>query len=181
MLLGLFIMFSIILIIPFSFDLKYHRKFSSGNIRLIVWIWKIPIMIPLQPLKRIGAYFIHKISISPDEKQSVSQMRWMKAIVYLLRLTKNSSRMFIEEISKLEFKVEYSCQDAALLGISFGIIWWVLTIVFRTIYQSYHCRSLPQLKVQPVFVQKQFDLYFHCIFRIRLGHIIGESVKSRLK
>ncbi|NMB39318.1 MAG: DUF2953 domain-containing protein [Firmicutes bacterium] len=189
MLLGLFlIILVIILIIPYSIELDYCLSEVSRKFTVVFWIWKLPIKTSASFSNRLANYWLTRSGQKKDaQKKSLFGQfadvmeHFLKSpvIKYLVMFAPSRWR-FPVEIGMLELKFRYSTGDAALTSIACGLIWCCIAGIFTYINDRFIFFSKPLIKIIPLFGPVSADIYFHCIFRIRLGHIIIENIKQQI-
>jgi hypothetical protein len=89
-------------------------------------------------------------------------------------------RKFIPPVncSKLVWITQIGLEDAAVTGISTGLLWSVKGLVYAVICQLEHWHiSKVELNVIPNFKQKLFEVHLDCIFKFTIGHIIIAGIK----
>lgn len=69
--------------------------------------------------------------------------------------------------------------DAAETAIVVGGCWAIKSYITAVLWHRYCCCTTvrPLISVIPDYNQETFDTDFECIFRIRLGHIIGAGIR----
>jgi hypothetical protein len=89
-------------------------------------------------------------------------------------------REFIPPVkcSQLVWITKVGLEDAAVTGISTGLLWSVKGLVYSVICQMEHWHiHKVELKVIPNFKQKLFEVHLDCIFKFTIGHIIIAGIK----
>jgi|GEM_PF-629906 len=190
MLLGLiFLAFTVALFIPFALELRYSRLQAASETIIVLWIWKLPLKLRVSYLEKLGSYLYAKAAVgvpgaAAEVHPTISLRRaWRLLRTPLPRLMKILGKIllfFLEEIEKLEVRLRYSTGEAAVTGIAAGAAWWILTSVLAFLNARFVFLQKPQIQVAPVFGPEVFELYLHCIFRIRLGQIMIKRIKQQL-
>lgn len=190
MLLGPFlIVLVIILITPYSIELDYCSSQIGREFTVIFWVWKLPIKTSTSLINKLGNYWLtksepkrgyQKHSLFEQISDAIDQLLKSPVIKYL-RMFAPSRLRFPVEIGMLELKFRYSTGDAALTSITFGLIWCSIAGAFAYMHNKFIFIDKPLITIIPIFGSVSADIYFRCIFRIRLGHIIIENIKQRYK
>ncbi|MGB9804524.1 DUF2953 domain-containing protein, partial [Desulfofundulus sp.] len=82
------------------------------------------------------------------------------------------------ELRRLEWRTIIGLFDAACTGIAAGGLWSIKGMVLTALYRLVNRKSaLPEVAVVPYFTGSSFGLLIHCIFTIRLGHIMVTAMK----
>lgn len=194
MLLGLFLLAgalcAALLLLPFYLELEYLLHQTNGSWKIAFWIWKLPIAVRVSHLERLGTRWLTEANIQvPKASRDVFTVTSLEKLKRLLstplpRAIKFGSKLalfLLREIEKLEVKLRYSTGEAALTGISAGAAWGLISIALSIIGSRVRFLHQPQIQIKPVFGPIQFECWFHCIFKIRLGHIIVKYIKQQLK
>lgn len=190
MLLGLFFIILLLLLLPHALEFEYRRLQADGNLKIVIWIWKFPITLRVSYLERLGSRWLAKANIHvPQASKDISTSVSLREIYQLVhtplpRIIKIGSKIasfLLKEIGKLEIKLLYSTGEAALTGWTAGAAWWLVSSVLSILNNRIVFLHKPHVQIKPVFGPRLFDFYLHCIFRIRLGHIIVRSIKQHLK
>ncbi len=188
MLLGL-ILLVLIMLLPFSLELRYNRLQTDSETVIVFWVWKLPLKLRVAYLEKLGSYLLTRANLQVSKAAAAIEPAIpLRRVFQLLRtplprLMKVLARValfFLEEIENLEIKLRYSTGEAAMTGIAAGAAWWVFATVLPLLSQRFVFLHKPQIQVVPVFGQRVFELYLHCIFRIRLGHIMIKRIKQQL-
>lgn len=190
MLLGLILLvLAVLLLLPYSLELQYNRVQRDSEAKIVLWIWKLPLHFRIGYLEKLGEYIYMRANLKASQadaeikptvslKQVFQSMqtplpRWLRAFA-------KAALFFLQEIERLEIKLRYSTGEASVTGIAAGAAWWVLSTAVAFLNQRFVFLKKPQIRVVPVFGQRVFELYLHCIFRIRLGHIMTKRIKQQL-
>lgn len=91
-----------------------------------------------------------------------------QAIYYLLRKTL---------IRDFRWSTEFSTGDAALTGVSSGILWTLKSQVWSWVRRHTKVSAKPVIQVQPSFNHSCLSLEIVCIGEVRIGHIIIATIK----
>ncbi len=79
----------------------------------------------------------------------------------------------------LETRVRFGVDDAAVTGIAGGAAW--MAVGGAMAYLRHRLRlapGQPHFEVHPVFAVAAFEVTIHCIFKIRIGHIMVAIAKA---
>lgn len=68
--------------------------------------------------------------------------------------------------------------DAALTGLSTGLIWSVKSLFLQYFSHIIPLRTVPIIHVDPSFNEPSFNTEFRCIFSFKLRHLIGATLKG---
>lgn len=177
MLLGLFLLsfallIGLLFVLPLSLEIKYTQGTNDDSFYLVLWCWRL-LPIPLSKLVRF---------INNDSEQSTYTNQDMildsfNILGYrkLIELTK----MLIDRsdsVEKFDMNMTYSTGDAALTGVAAGILWSGIGGITGISTHKDIWINAPKIQIRPSFGQAMFAIRLHCIFQIRLGHIIIETL-----
>lgn len=83
------------------------------------------------------------------------------------------------DIKKLYFRINIGFKDPSLLGISIGIIWSVINILFGYFLRNNDIDKIKDKDIQvvPLFDQDIFELFFLCIIKVNLVYIITAYIR----
>jgi hypothetical protein len=79
-------------------------------------------------------------------------------------------------IKKLEWDTVLGTGDAALTGISIGILWNVKTLFSSILNTVFKLKSLPDISIIPCFDGSVFRTHIDCILSVKIGHAITAGV-----
>lgn len=149
-----------------SYLLKPRLKVESdiGLIKEKGMIIKVPL---LKILRNLPDYI----------KQGIHYIKRYQSVVYTLLKS--------VRCHELRWTTKLGLKDAADTGIAIGLLWTVKGLLYKIFRSSIgKMENSPQISVVPSFNSSCFILDFHCIFDLRIGHIIIAGlkfVKLRLK
>lgn len=155
----------LVFVMPIRTDLFYECVGNDGIIKA-----KISIL--------GGLFNITLAETKPEEKIKMCLplvKYWLKRIKNALPTLRPVISYLLSKtvIKSLSWQTKFGLGDAASTGILTGIIWGVkstLTNWFSARVKRF-CHHT-QLAVIPVFSAASFSMEVHCIFEVRLGHII---------
>ncbi|MDR7856170.1 DUF2953 domain-containing protein [Tissierella sp.] len=91
------------------------------------------------------------------------------------------TQYFIDKgnISKLYFRTNIGFKDPNILGISIGIIWSLINIVFGYFLRNNDIDKIKEKDIQviPLFNQDIFEIFFLCIIKVNLVYIIKAYIR----
>jgi len=190
MLLGLFLLVLVILlIIPFSLEIRYHRSQSDDDFKVIFWIWKIPLHIHVSYIKRLGSKWITQINVGSSgvnkKFNSVFSLAFLNKMKHtpvprILRILLRVSTFILKEIEQLEIKLTFSTGEASFTGFVAGLAWNLMAAGLVVVNQRIVLLNRPLIQIIPHFGPRMFEVSLNCIFKIQLGHIILENIKRQL-
>ncbi|ACV62920.1 hypothetical protein Dtox_2091 [Desulfofarcimen acetoxidans DSM 771] len=73
----------------------------------------------------------------------------------------------------IKWRTEFGFSDAALTGISAGILWAVKSSLLSVLYRIFAPTTrLPEIKIIPRFNEKTLQINLDCIFDVKIGYIM---------
>lgn len=186
MLLGLLFILILVILLPYSLELIYRRCEDDDQLKIIIWIWKLPLKIRISYINWLGNLWVSMTEIGTDRKNldveykiSLDQIIQLiiQPIPKYIRILITKASFLFRDIKKLRIHVKYSTGDAALTAIVVGISWSVLANVLGRLDSVCIFRKNPAVQVIPKYGAPMFELRIHCIFQIHLGHIITKKIQ----
>ena len=82
-------------------------------------------------------------------------------------------------IKKLYFRSNIGFKDPNILGISIGIIWSLINVVFGYFFRNNDIDKINEKDIQviPMFNHEVFEIYFLCIINVSLVYIINAYIR----
>lgn len=74
-----------------------------------------------------------------------------------------------------------STQNIAYTSLLYGILWNIKLGLFNALHRRYKFSQEPDIQIIYNFQQSQWDTFFDCIFRVKLGYIIIVALIARLQ
>ncbi len=87
-------------------------------------------------------------------------------------------RLFVQEIVKFEVSAAFGLADPMITATIYGGVWAFLGPLITALNASGRMRCRPSVTVTPMYNALGGELHFYCIFRIRLGQIIGDMMRG---
>ncbi len=191
MILGLFLVgiSMIILLMPYALELEYHRHNQDDDLRFVIWVGSLPVQIRISVIQWVGNRLKTHAEVGAkkggtdvdvDTQTSVSDVmellrspipRYLKPIIGKLLC-------FLKEVDKFDCSIQFSTGESSLTAIAVGCLWIMISSLMGLINQSCMLLNRPQIQIIPSYGVPMVKLRLHCIFRVRLGHIIFETMKE---
>ena len=194
---ALVILFILILLISFlsvQFELKYLRKKNNDHISikisLLRGLLKYTLNIPKINLNsqktalKVEAELEGEKSV-PDadihKKYSIGYlyqqfMHWYPEIKEYFYAGKYLLKRVVP--SKIKWQTEIGLSDAAITGMSVGILWAVKSALLSNIYSCFALAPRPpEIRILPRFNEKTLVINIDCIFDVKIGYIIITALK----
>lgn|GEM_PF-3374188 len=187
-LLSLFFISALVLVflllwLPWTFEVKVEIGRKSYLDYRLVALWGSVSLLPL--LNRVSRAIADEIrALLPDEEARHPQDIVERIGELYRHLTKQSSRfttfmrLFVREILSLEADIALGLADPMVTATLCGGVWAVWGPLLSVLSASSRLKCRPRLSVTPLYNGLDVQLRFHCIFRFRLGQIIGDMMRS---
>ncbi len=191
------------------FDVGYRRDGEDDHLkiemtmlkRLIRYKTEIPVVeldrFFLDPVLKVETDIENVVSDPIEDKGMIVKIPIIKLIRKLPRFIKNGLHYFnryktalyglLKSIRcyRLKWITHIGLEDPADTGMVIGLIWSIKGFMYRVFRSNVgRMEQKPELSVIPNFGSSCLKLDFHCIFDMRIGHIIIAGlkfVKLRLK
>lgn len=151
---------------------------------LILILFMIPIKIQLYyELTDISKYkttisylfgLFKKEIDSASENKKTNNNKFKIDIIYYIQY-------FIDKgnIKKIYFKINIGFSDPSILGISIGIFWTIINLLFGYFLRNNDIDKInyKDIQVIPMFNQDIFELFFLCIIKVNLVYIITAYIR----
>lgn len=180
----------------------YIKKANNNELGIRLYIFKnfLPIKFELPAIKALKGFILPDLMleeeleianpeklVKKDKKRiSLDKINWQRVIEELKRLKRiiivyrSIFTYFFCSLNCEYFSwiTEYGAEDAANTGFNLGLIWWIkgATVAFFQSKIKFN-RNSTHLHVIPQFSHPSFDVNLHCIFAMKLGHIIIVGIK----
>lgn len=188
MLLGLFVVLSLIVLsLSYSLGIDYQRQYTGrDHLKIILGIGSLRIPINFPIIRRIGTRlaFLWRVDkvVSVEQEQKIDLRKALMRAESPLpkayqRVIKHLARFFTE-ITHLKWEVHFSTGDSYLTALSVGALWSAIGGMLGYLQQHVTFLDDPDIDIRPSFTKPGFEMKFHCIFRIQLGHIIVETLRD---
>lgn len=184
----------LILLIRATVDFRYRRQEENDhleiNLAAVGGLWKFKLQIPTAKLKWEEG---PKLEVSGESEAMTGEEReakmnvrvryfrrtffyyvWPK-IPRVIRKFKQIKTRFYKGIhcTLLNWKVMIGSNDAAFTAIEAGSFWGVFGYSLAKLYKQVTMDTKqPQLSVIPNFNEPGFSCDIHCVFKLRMGHIM---------
>ena len=80
--------------------------------------------------------------------------------------------------NRIKWHTELGLSDAAITGISVGILWAIKSALLSNTYSFFALAPrLPEIKIIPRFNEKTLLMNINCIFEVKIGYIIITALK----
>lgn len=124
----------------------------------------------------INRRIYNKNEVIEDNKDKNILVR-IKKIKNIYIDNKKTIQYFLKkyEIVKLEWKTEYGFKDAAITGITNGLLWSIKNTVVGMLLNNTSAKDI-NISVIPDFKEKKFKMDFNCIIKIKTAYIIIGSL-----
>ncbi|MCX7779843.1 MAG: DUF2953 domain-containing protein [Negativicutes bacterium] len=76
-----------------------------------------------------------------------------------------------------EWRTRLGSEDAALTGVGIGAVWALKQLLLQHLSRRIGFDRKPLVSVTPAFGENRLDTELTCIFRLRLGNVIGASTR----
>lgn len=189
MLLGLLFFLIVLLLLPYTLEIVYQRCNGKDELKIIFWLWKIPLQLRMTYINWLGNFWVSLIEIGSDKNTldlkygvNISDLieRITKPIPKYLKLILMRATFLFQDIKILNIRLKYSTGNAALTGMVAGLLWATITNLIGFINTVCTFREKPLTQITPVYGIPMFDLDLHCIFKIHLGHIISKLIQRKM-
>lgn len=143
----------------------FHRDFIiSGE------AWKDVFLAALQAISEAEPGDNINYSLKPSKLPRIlrTARRWA-------RLSPSSASYLLERLSchRLEWSTRIGLLNPAVTGFTVGCLWFVKHRVIRRLVEKIdRMAAVPLVSVSPDFCSTTFELMLHCIFGLRVSHII---------
>lgn len=99
----------------------------------------------------------------------------MKQFRYYTRIYKRLTRSILVAVAceKLSWRTGLGTGDAALTGISAGLLWQMKTQTYAYMQRRLKSVARPTFRVSPLYAREGVEIELECIFSIRLGNVIN--------
>ncbi|AEG15430.1 hypothetical protein Desku_1867 [Desulfofundulus kuznetsovii DSM 6115] len=188
----LFFLFCVLVVVPLNLELYYRRRGQDHCLYLVVSTW-FDIKYQLIPRERLpkpapGSKAVMKEprGVLPEKEKKKSAGGTLKLFRRLMSYVHLGQRVWpaLEfllhrtELRRFEWRTLVGLPDAAHTGMAVGGLWSIKGAVLTALYRLVSKKSvLPEVAVVPHFTGSSFGLLIHCIFTVRLGHIMVTAVK----
>ncbi len=185
----------VLVLMPLNLEVYYRHRGQDNHLSLVISTWfgvKYHFLSPGRrpiPVLRLRAGMKGTQDPAPEkEKRSPpgGPVRTYLRLITYFRLGKRfwpalEFLLHRTELRRLEWRTLVGLPDAAYTGMAVGGLWslkgMVLSILYRLISKT---STLPEVAVVPHFTGPSFGLLIHCIFTIRIGHIMVTAIKIAL-
>lgn len=164
--------------------------------KLLIYTMKIPVIEIIQyndlPWVTSEIQTSHAKTETHAEREQRFVKKLAKIFIYnprrFLRLLKSTRHFFrtyrhyanrltqAMHCDRLEIKVVYCFEDAAVTGVLMGILGSMLGLLLQSLQNRLIMDSEPAVRVKPVYGCNYLEVEVRCIFRIRLGNVITASM-----
>ncbi len=185
-----FLLTIIVLSLPYSLEIAYHRHQQDDDLKLLFWIGPIPFQIRLSVIRWFGDRFQTQAQVGNslgdvDVSAQFSVTDLLKLLdspmLKYFQLIFGRLYSFVREIAKLEMRVKFSTGESGLTALSAGLIWGVIGTTLGLMNTTCVFSQRPIVQITPSYGPPLLKLQLRCIFRIRLGHIIFEGIKNKYR
>ncbi|SHI34594.1 DUF2953 domain-containing protein [Propionispora hippei] len=194
-----FILLFILANIPLYLQLCYRRNASDDYILVTVYaVYRLlhySMKIPALQLEKEGQVWptaeVVKGQESVDSDPGREQI-FVKRFIERYVLHPSRLRHVLEEIRKhfivyrrvmnaligkltcvhLTWRTRYGLEDAALVGILYGVIWSGKSLLLKRLGQRVAFSSRPVVALTPIQGSSLWEIDFDCIFTLKLGNLI---------
>lgn len=166
----LLILLLIILFVKFKISVKVNNK----TVR--VFLGKIKIYDSTDPVDEEDDEVIDK------EEEFEEKYRIMKLVINFIRKVlddKNNDIIYILKyakktisVKKLDIALDYGFDDAALTGITGGIIWTLISGVSGFVGRFIDIKKFTNIAVKPYYTEKILDFKLELVFSVRILHLL---------
>ncbi|KLU63245.1 hypothetical protein CEB3_c04020 [Peptococcaceae bacterium CEB3] len=185
------------LAIKAQIDFRYRRKDERDHLeiglRALHGLWQFNLQVPTIQFSWEKGPLI-EMDPSVRSGQTRSKMKTQARFRYvrhhfLLRLWPRLHRImagfrrararFYRSVhcTALEWRVAIGCRDPVHTALAAGAFWSVLGVALTRFYRQIQVRvKKPLLQVTPLFQTPGFSCDIHCIFQLRIGHIIFAGI-----
>ena len=170
------ILLILLLIILFA---KFKISIRIDNRIIKVYFWKIKIY---DSLKKSGKS--KKVAEKNIDKGKDFEKKYkgFKQIINFFRKIlddKNDDLIFILkyvkktfDVKKLDFSLDYGFGDAAVTGVTGGIIWGLISNICSFVGRFIDINSFANIAVKPHYTEKIFDYKINFVFNIRILNLL---------
>lgn len=186
--------FGLIFLLRATVDFHYRRQEENDHLELkmtaVGGLWKFKFQIPsvrLEWEEGPRLEFGEQVQAAMGEqrrsrmnvrfryfRQSFFYYIWPR-IPRILRYLQSLKRKFYRGIhcTFLDWRVGIGCEDAAYTAVLTGSFWSMLGFFLARLYRQVTMDTKqPHILVIPDFNKPGFSYDFHCIFKLRFGHIM---------
>lgn len=164
-----FLVFLILVFIPIKVQVCYEFTKTSK--------YKITITYLFGLLKKDFESTNKKIEINQKKEDNKNNYHREHKIYFI-----DFSQYLIDKgnIEKLYLKINIGFKDPSILGVSIGIIWSIINIVFGFFLRNNDIDKIKEKDIQviPLFNQDVFELFFSCIINVNLVYIINAYIRT---
>lgn len=181
------------LLLPVELRVNYHREHQDDHfyveIRALrgliyhkfvipVWEFRIDQVVPSLRLKT------YTLEHPAEHANSRQQEHWITSVEHLrekwVRLRQRWAQyrpvlglvLKHTECTCFSWKTQFGLGDAALTGITTGIIWMIKSFMIGMLRHHTRFDTTPQVAVRPIFTKSTLHTSFDCIFKLHLGDIM---------
>ncbi len=190
----LIIILILLLVMPVRADFLYQRQGADDLFRVKIssfgGLLNLNLVVPvveqsfnwLKPFfrlvlrSRVGGLKLKEETILDPAEWSWERIKlWLKEAKWAVPIVKPGARYLLSKsvIRHLSWQTRLGTGDAAVTGMLAGLAWGLNSTLFA--WLTHRVRKIvdrPKISVVPVFAASAFALDIHCIFEVRVGHII---------
>ncbi|HHW42902.1 MAG TPA: DUF2953 domain-containing protein [Desulfotomaculum sp.] len=193
------VIFGLTALIPLNLEIYYRQRGREGYLRLSADAWfgikytrTVPApppvhRPPIRPLLKRRSVVQTGTTKEPVKRENRPDLSRYLSVYHLLKrhlpLGKRlwpALRYFLHrlELRHFQWRTLVGLPDAAQTGLAVGGLWSLKGLVLTGLYRMFKGKSAPpDVAVVPCFTGPAFGLLFHCIFTIRIGHIMVTVIK----
>ncbi|AHF07310.1 DUF2953 domain-containing protein [Desulfitobacterium metallireducens] len=188
----------LILLIRATVDFQYRRQAENDHLEIqmsaVGGLWKFKLQVPTARLTWEEGPQLEVLeetqAVTGEERDTKVNVRFRyfrRGFFYRLwpmipRLLSKLNHIKVKfyrgiHCTLLDWKVKVGCKDAAYTAILAGNFWSMIGYSLAKLYRQVTMdTNHPQLSVIPNFNQPGFSCELHCVFKLRIGHIMVVGV-----
>lgn len=103
--------------------------------------------------------------------------RLLKSVKYYAKLYRQFVCKLVSQLKceYLKWDTKFGAEDAAATGIITGGVWLFKGMLVTVLKRRFQFTAPPSLTVSPLFGKACFEVYFRCIFSLKIGKIINAT------
>ena len=166
----LLILLLVILFVKFKISVKVNNKIVR------IYLGKIKLYDSMEPVDE------DEDSDADKEEDFEEKYKKMKLVINFIRKVlddKNNDIIYILKyakktvsIKKLDIALDYGFDDAALTGITGGIIWTLISGISGFVGQFIDVKRFTNIAVKPHYTEKVLDFKLEFVFSVRILHLL---------
>lgn len=191
--LALLVWLSVSLLIQAEVDFRYRRKKQEDHLeihlRALSGLWRFEFQIPSVELEweKGPAFSLEQVArtdLGQNQAKKAVHIRyidwkffwriWPRLADLFRRLSRIKARLYRKiRCTSLEWELEVGYKDPVQTALAAGAFWTALGVSVARLYRQVTLEApKPLIQVVPSFQSPGFSCDLHCIFRLRIGHII---------